>query len=642
MVYMGIHNISNFRELTEKRILEEEKQIHDQYTITFQKEMELLSELLLNFISADSASTSSKKSSFENELVSDYMILTSNGVMIRPNFSVQEYRPLIRDLQSSYWNNYTKGEQLEFSGGSSEQARNLYQKAIATANNSLDSARAMNALSRLYIKSSRPNETIKIHRMMISKYGGIKNNFGIPFVYFSMDQLLKLDVSKYKTQQDLLFGEFLSQLEQGNIPYTANTENLINTFESLIKTQTENAKLDSVLKKSNIVRKKAIQITHYRPVLLGLLEDPDNTPLLQLNAFKARTPNVDIKDLLLTRFSGERLYGFLIPLERIDSKVRAKVNDKKQFDYTISLSESSSGIIQTAPNTFKAGFTPFFPDHSLKVQLTNEADVKDFLFRRTLIIITGLVLLMAAMIIGFVVLVRDVTRRRNMEDLKANFVANVTHELKTPLTSIQMYAESLWTDRVKTKDGLKKYAQTIVKESEKLKRMINNILEFSKSENQKLQYEMLPANIAMVIEEVMEEMNYWLELHKFKVELFLDGELEARIDTEGFKQVLSNLITNAIKYSAENKQILIRAKKVNERIHVEVEDKGVGIPENQMESIFKKFYRVKNNNSGSVSGTGLGLTVSREMIKAMNGELKVTSVVGQGSVFMIILNPVSK
>ena len=223
-----------------------------------------------------------------------------------------------------------------------------------------------------------------------------------------------------------------------------------------------------------------------------------------------------------------------------------------------------------------------------------------------------------------------------MEKLRADFVANVTHELKTPLTSINMFADSILLNRVKNEKDIKKYANVIVKESEKLKRMVNNILDFSRKESDKLNFQLQKHNLAKIIQNIMLEMNYWLEIHKFEVQLNIEDPIVANVDPEGLKQVLSNLITNAIKYSDTEKKIEIRLYKKAEKAYIEVADHGIGIPDDKLPHIFEKFYRVNSNKNENIGGTGLGLTVSAAIIEAQHGKLRVKSTLNKGSTFTIV------
>ena len=250
----------------------------------------------------------------------------------------------------------------------------------------------------------------------------------------------------------------------------------------------------------------------------------------------------------------------------------------------------------------------------------------------------GLILLLAAMLIGLFTLIRDVSNKKRMERMRADFVSNVTHELKTPLTSINMFADSIVLGRVASEEQLKKYAHIIVKESERLKRMVNNILDFSRTESNKLNYHLQEFNLSEIVDDIMHEMNYWLEINNFEVNLDLNENIVATVDPEGLKQVLSNLISNAIKYSDIKKKIEIRLYENKGKAFIEVEDHGIGIPEDKLKSVFEKFYRVNSKKNENISGTGLGLTVSKDIVEAQNGNLLVSSTVNKGSKFTIVLN----
>ena len=180
------------------------------------------------------------------------------------------------------------------------------------------------------------------------------------------------------------------------------------------------------------------------------------------------------------------------------------------------------------------------------------------------------------------------------------------------------------------------YLSIILKESERLKRMINNILEFSKMEKGKSDYRFIKTNLASIIKAAIGELDYWFQKEGFEVVAELDDQVSAKVDPEKMKQVYENLLNNAIKYSPQTKKITTRLYANTDKIHIEIEDRGIGIPESKLSQIFEKFYRI--NHKESISGTGLGLTVVKEIVEAHSGEIKVTSEPGKGSKFSIILN----
>jgi len=189
--------------------------------------------------------------------------------------------------------------------------------------------------------------------------------------------------------------------------------------------------------------------------------------------------------------------------------------------------------------------------------------------------------------------------------------------------------------RVKS-DSEKEYLSVVVNETDRLKRMINNILEFSKMEKGIPGYHFVNSNLASIIKSAMQEMNYWLEKENFEIVSELDRNITAEVDPEKMKQVIENLLSNAIKYSTDKKKIFVRLYKEAAQISLEVEDCGLGIPEDKISRIFEAFYRVEQKES--ISGTGLGLTVVKEIVEAHHGKISVASEIGKGSVFVIMLN----
>jgi signal transduction histidine kinase len=198
-----------------------------------------------------------------------------------------------------------------------------------------------------------------------------------------------------------------------------------------------------------------------------------------------------------------------------------------------------------------------------------------------------------------------------------------------------MYTESLLMGRVKTPDGQKEYLEVVVNESERLKRMINNILEFSKMEKGKPEYHFVNSNLASIMKSAMQEMNYWFEKENFEIVTELDENINAEVDPDKMKQVIENLFSNAIKYSTDIKKIFIRLFRTTDRVCIEIEDSGMGIPEDMLSRIFEAFYRIEQKDN--ISGTGLGLTVVKEIIEGHNGTISVTSEIGKGSIFTVRL-----
>lgn len=191
---------------------------------------------------------------------------------------------------------------------------------------------------------------------------------------------------------------------------------------------------------------------------------------------------------------------------------------------------------------------------------------------------------------------------------------------------------------MKTKTEQKEYLSIILKETERLKRLINNILDFSKREKGKVDYFFSSVNLSELVKSSINNLEYWMIAENFIIKTEIEEGIFGYVDSDALKQAVINLLSNSIKYSYNRKEIYVGLSKNENSIYIEVGDKGVGIPEDQIDKIFNKFYRVENNSEKENSGTGLGLTVVKEIVKAHNGKILVESSIDQGSTFTIVLN----
>ncbi len=232
----------------------------------------------------------------------------------------------------------------------------------------------------------------------------------------------------------------------------------------------------------------------------------------------------------------------------------------------------------------------------------------------------------------------NVRRELRLSRLKSDFVANVSHELKTPLALIRLFAETLELGRVPSEEKARQYHRIINKESRRLTQLINNILDFSRIEAGRKEYRFVRGDVAAVVRDVVEAYRFPIEQQGFSLELDLADELpELAMDPEALSQALINLINNALKYSPDEKQIRIAARRDGERILVSVTDAGIGIPHAEQKKIFEKFYRAESSLVHTTKGSGLGLALVRHIVEAHGGEVEVESAPGQGSRFTLVL-----
>lgn len=255
------------------------------------------------------------------------------------------------------------------------------------------------------------------------------------------------------------------------------------------------------------------------------------------------------------------------------------------------------------------------------------------------IVIVSVVGIMAGMIFT----VRTVSREIKNTRMQSDFVSNVTHELKTPLTSIQMFVETLQEGRARTDVDREEYLNIIASESRRLSRLIDRILDFSRMERGAKPYNFRPASVPTVIRKSLEALKAHLEEEKVDVHMRIPRNVPpAWMAPDAISEVLLNLLTNAIKYTkGEKKDVWITVRESRANVIIDVIDKGIGISRWEAKKIFEKFYRSDNRLAREIEGTGLGLTISRHIARAHGGDILIESKKGQGSRFSLVLKKAS-
>ncbi|MBI4593391.1 MAG: GHKL domain-containing protein [Candidatus Rokubacteria bacterium] len=259
--------------------------------------------------------------------------------------------------------------------------------------------------------------------------------------------------------------------------------------------------------------------------------------------------------------------------------------------------------------------------------------------RRQVAVFTGvLALLIVVILAGLVATGRLVRRETEMARLKSDFVANVSHDLKTPLSVIRMFGETLELGRVGDEAARREYYRVITRESERLSRLIDNVLDFSRIEGGRRRYERVPTPVEPLIRETLEAFSYPLSQGGFKVEISVAPDLpDVPLDPDAIGQALGNLIDNAIKYSGELKVVRVDARLADGQLALSVADEGIGIPREEQGKIFEKFYRVGRSETQGRRGSGVGLALVRHIAEAHGGSVTVESAPGQGSRFTLWL-----
>lgn len=274
----------------------------------------------------------------------------------------------------------------------------------------------------------------------------------------------------------------------------------------------------------------------------------------------------------------------------------------------------------------------------LDLVLTDSEALQNLAKSRATLYLWALLILVVALLAGIGKTVQVMIRETRLSRLKTDFVSSVSHELRTPLTSIRMFTETLLLGRVKSKDEERECLETIGQETERLSRLVERILDFSRMEAGRKAYQFKPENIKDLVDAAVAACKPMIEKDGFEVSTTIPEDLpEPAVDHDAMVEVLINLLSNAIKYSPDGRRVDIAAVKDTEYVDLSVTDSGVGIPRADHKRIFEKFYRVDNRLCCEVAGSGLGLSLVSYIVKAHGGEVLVDSTPGKGSTFTVRL-----
>jgi len=260
-------------------------------------------------------------------------------------------------------------------------------------------------------------------------------------------------------------------------------------------------------------------------------------------------------------------------------------------------------------------------------------------FRLTLTLI--ITTLLIAVVIGSWLIVADLRRQLSLARQKTDFVSNVSHELKTPLTSIRMFAELLADGRVADRDKQRSYLQIITAEAARLTRLINNVLDFARLERGEKKYNFQPCDLVEVVRDTAETLRPHLEQNGFVLACELPPEpCAVTCDRDAIAQVLVNLLSNAEKYSSDRKDIRVELRRRDEPlpfVEINVLDRGLGVPRGCEAKVFEQFYRAHDALNSGIQGSGLGLTLARQIARAHGGDVAYEPRDSGGSCFSVRL-----
>jgi len=521
-----------------------------------------------------------------------------------------------------------QGERSEFIDKNFTGAAANYREAMIASHHPAQMGRAQLLLARALRGLGQHDDALNHYRTVLSLPSEVTDEHGNPLFLYAATGLLETDEEKRSIIERL--EEEVKR--QGWLPPTA-----VAMLQGLAAALTESAGEPAERESAARLLRKSVEYRELVRQTLALRDDLPRlgvlpTDLNQTTDSERRWVPYGKERWLITAVTSSAALTTAVAVRA--QAVLGPLEDSEMF------SNSSVGRVRllTDGSTIGESLTPTFPGIRAVFETSTDGDLAQRWNPENTFYFLILIVVLSVTLFGAYLVWRDVRRELHLAEMRSQFVSSVSHELKTPLTAIRMFAETLRMGRTRDEATRNEYLETISNESERLTRLLNNVLDFSKIEQGQKRYHFRLACLAETVRTAARTMQYPLSLegHQLRVDLG-EPSPDILIDSDALEQAILNLLANAMKYSPEGSEIGLRLTRQDGQAVIQVIDRGVGIPSEQHTQIFEKFYRVPTKENELVPGTGLGLTLVEHIANAHGGHTEVTSTVGQGSTFSIHL-----
>ncbi|MCK5328949.1 MAG: hypothetical protein KAR36_10115, partial [Candidatus Latescibacteria bacterium] len=542
---------------------------------------------------------------------------------------------------------------LEFSVRDIAGALAMFRGIATRSKNRTEQAIALNAAARCALKMGDEEKARQQYTALLRDHPMAFDGHGVHLATYAHLRKADMFLRNGQPHEALrTLGDWLDAIERGVYPIYEGFAYYLNRAEELVRSiadeeVTPDVKTTADALQSHLQRTKGRVrfVERYGPIIvlpdfadqLALLEaGPDS--MLYRTGHTGEGPYL----IVLAPASEHRFVGAHFDMKAIQTEWMGSVLAQAWNRYGFRASILEDHTAPAFKQAHKDAMTTVveLSDRAVGLQLglyvEDPASLLKHYRQRRWLLFSIILMLTATIGFGGYLVVRDAAREVKLSRLRSDFVSNVSHELKTPLTSIRLYAETLLMKRFRGETERAHCTETILHESERLSRLVDNVLDFSRIEQGRKTYQLRNEDLADVARSCLDLFRYRLREEGFIVRTDIPASLRPiPLDRDGVTQAILNLLNNAVKYSAEKKEIHFLVCDTVDHVIVEVADQGIGIPKQEQVRIFDTFYRIESDRL-KVSGAGLGLTLVRHVMDAHQGRVEVESTVGQGSAFRLV------
>jgi len=521
-----------------------------------------------------------------------------------------------------------QAQQAEFAKNDLQLAMNLLNRTLSSSVSPSQKCFVLLQKGRILSKLGDEEGAQNVNRDILDRSGDLTDEYGIPFCLYAADRL-----SVLSSEVEPILNRLESLKEEIRwLPSSAL--HLIQDITLQIQARSQ----DSIL---------LDRVESLRQSIENALEDLER--LKSLKGF--------VSSWMLRRLSAEQVresltwesHGdipWIVGLGNLN-EARSQVLTAFHGPQVLSAVLEEAGLAESFPGSCRIivgpsgeGFSPGGAFEGFRLQF-DKTDVSAWIKSALpfpILYWSILILVFGFTAFGGYLLWRDIGRELAIAEMRSQFAASVSHELKTPLTSIRMFAEALTMGVRKQPEAQKAYLQTIISESERLSRLLNNVLDFSKIEQGTRTYSFMTTSLEEVIHAAEKAMAFPMNQKGFHLQTEMEKGIPPILaDRDALEQAVLNLLHNAMKYSGDSREIKLKLRRNGDMAQIDVIDHGIGILEENKHQIFGKYFRVPGIENQKIPGTGLGLTIVSHIARSHGGEIEVESQPGKGSTFSLIL-----